>query len=245
MKFQLFFCKCNFHFITGSWWVQKLLTSNVTPTENNHRVKDQANALAIRAGKSPAKQPWIFCYVETTPLQFLKNTWVFSSKRSVASTLKSFCLSIISTNFFYVSENSPKELDERCFPSDGVRVRSRDFLSYVSLFFEEKGKNGFIYLSHLCADATEPFMVKLKNLGDNAAVWFPHDGATVHTKRSNECLRGFFLAHLISLYGDIVWPMLSPDLTPYNNSLCVYVTREVFLHRPTTFDELKAASCKR
>ena len=48
------------------------------------------------------------------------------------------------------------------------------------------------------------FMPKLKNLTENATVWFQQDGATAHTaKKSMDVLRGIFPAHLISLHGDM------------------------------------------
>ena len=69
--------------------------------------------------------------------------------------------------------------------------------------------------------------------------------ATAHTaKKSMDVLRGLFPAHLISLHGDIGWPARSPDLSPCDYFLWGYVKSEVFKHRPTTIDGLKAAICK-
>ena len=88
-------------------------------------------------------------------------------------------------------------------------------------------------------------MPKLRNLGENATVWFQQDGATAHTaKKSMDVLRGLFPAHLISLRGDIGWPVRSPDLSPCDYFLWGYVKSEVFKDRPTTIDGLKAAICK-
>jgi hypothetical protein len=45
-------------------------------------------------------------------------------------------------------------------------------------------------------------------------VWFQQDGATAHTsRRSLEILREMFPGHVVSLRGDIEWPLLSPDLS--------------------------------
>ena len=88
-------------------------------------------------------------------------------------------------------------------------------------------------------------MPKLKNLRKNAAAWFEQDGATAHTaKKLMDVLRGLFPAHLISLHDDIGWPARSPDLSPCKYFLWGYVKGEMYKHRLTTIDGLKATICK-
>ena len=82
---------------------------------------------------------------------------------------------------------------------------------------------------------------KLTNL-ENSDVWFQQDGATAHTARkSMAVLRELFPGHLISLCGDVGWPARSPDIAPCDYFLWGYLKAEVYKHRPTTIDELKAA----
>ena len=112
-------------------------------------------------------------------------------------------------------------------------------------FFEEEEQTASV-TSALYVKMLQNFLMpKLRNLGENATVWFQQDGATAHTaKKSMNVLRGLFPAHLISLHGDIGWPARSPDLSPCDYFLWGYVKSEVFKHRPTTIDGLKAAICK-
>ena len=47
-----------------------------------------------------------------------------------------------------------------------------------------------------------------------ARAWFQQDGATAHTARlSMNTLRAAFPGRLLSRFGDIQWPINSPDLT--------------------------------
>ena len=59
-----------------------------------------------------------------------------------------------------------------------------------------------------------------------------------------DVLRGLFPAHLIFVHGDIGWPVRLPDLSPCDYFLWVYVKCEVYKHRPTNIDGLKAAILK-
>ena len=59
-------------------------------------------------------------------------------------------------------------------------------------------------------------------------------------KKLIDAFQGRFPAHLISLRGDIGWPGRSPDLSHYDYLLWGYVKEEVYKHRPTTIDGLKA-----
>ena len=56
---------------------------------------------------------------------------------------------------------------------------------------------------------------KFQNLGENATIWFQQNGTTSLTAEvSIDVLRGLFLAHSISLHGDIELLARSFDLSP-------------------------------
>ena len=70
-------------------------------------------------------------------------------------------------------------------------------------FFEEGEKVVSVTSAHYVHMLQNFLMPKLKNLTENAMVWFQQDGATAHmAKKSMDVLRGLFLVHLISLHGD-------------------------------------------
>ena len=49
---------------------------------------------------------------------------------------------------------------------------------------------------------------------NNGTLWFQQDGATAHTAViSIAALRRLFPQRVISRFGDVPWPPLSPDLT--------------------------------
>jgi hypothetical protein len=71
-------------------------------------------------------------------------------------------------------------------------------------------------------------------------VWFQQDGATAHTaQNSMTVVRGMFLQHVISSFGDIEWPARSPDLSACEFFLWGYLKEKVYAHRPHTIRELK------
>ena len=73
-------------------------------------------------------------------------------------------------------------------------------------------------------------------------VWFQQDGATSHSSRhSLGILRDMFPGHLVSLRGDIGWPLRSPDLTPCDFFLWRYIKSQMYQHRLANLEELKAA----
>ena len=120
-------------------------------------------------------------------------------------------------NFRYWSESNPRELHERPLHSERVTVwcEVANFGVWGPYFFEEEEKTASV-TSALYVKMLQNFLMpKLRNLGENATVWFQQDGATAHTaKKSMDVLRRLFPAHLISLHGDIGWPARSPDLSP-------------------------------
>ena len=50
-----------------------------------------------------------------------------------------------------------------------------------------------------------------------------------------------FLSHVIFLRGDVGWPAHLPDLSPCDYFFWGYAKAEVYKHRPTTINGLKAA----
>jgi hypothetical protein len=73
-------------------------------------------------------------------------------------------------------------------------------------------------------------------------VWFQQDGATARTsRRSLGILREAFPGHVVSLRGDIGWPLHSPDLTLCDFFLGGYLKAQVYQHRPQTLEGLKEA----
>ena len=73
-------------------------------------------------------------------------------------------------------------------------------------------------------------------------VWFQRDGATAHTsRRAMGILREMFLGHLISLRGDLGWPVRSLDLNPCNFFLWEYLKSKAYINCPRSIEQLKDA----
>jgi len=72
---------------------------------------------------------------------------------------------------------------------------------------------------------------------DTEDAWFQQDGATA--RRSLRVLREMFPGRLITLRGDVEWPARSPDLSPCDVFLWVYLKEKVFEHRPRSLEDLK------
>ena len=77
---------------------------------------------------------------------------------------------------------------------------------------------------------------------DVADAWFQQDEATAHTAwRSMQVLQEIFLVKLISLRGNVGWPVHSPDLAPCDFFLWDYLKSKVYTHRPEKLQALKDA----
>jgi hypothetical protein len=73
-------------------------------------------------------------------------------------------------------------------------------------------------------------------------VWFQQDGAAAHTsRRLLGTLGEMFPGHVVSLRGDIRWPLLSPDLTPCDFILWGYLKAQVYRYRSRTLEGLEEA----
>ena len=80
----------------------------------------------------------------------------------------------------------------------------------------------------------------LNNCPQLHEAWFQQDGATSHTARqSMAAVRELFGNHVISRFGDIPWPPISPDLSVCDFFLWGYLKNRVYTTRPRTLAELK------
>lgn len=147
-------------------------------------------------------------------------------------------------NFRYWSESNPKKLHERPLHSERVTVwcAVASFGVWGPYFFEEEDKAVSVTSDRYVQMLLQFLKPKLKELDEEAEIWFQQDGATAHTaKKSMDVLREMFPSHVISLRGDVGWPARSPDLSPCDYFLWGYVKAKVFKTRPTTIEALKAS----
>jgi len=77
---------------------------------------------------------------------------------------------------------------------------------------------------------------------NNGNLWFQQDGATAHMAviSSIAALRCLFPERAISRFGDVSWPLRSPDLTNSDFFLWGYLKCKVYITRPTDLNGLKA-----
>ena len=52
-------------------------------------------------------------------------------------------------------------------------------------------------------------------------------------------VRNMFPGHLISCFGDVLWPPCSPDLSKCDFFLWGYLKSCVYTHKPSTLNDLK------
>ena len=120
-------------------------------------------------------------------------------------------------NFCYLSESNLRELHERPLHSERVTVccAAANFGVWGPYFFKEEEKAVSVTSARYVQMLQNFFTPNLKNLRENATVWFQQDGATAHAaKKLMDVLRGLFPGHLISLHGDIRRRARSPDFSP-------------------------------
>ena len=112
-------------------------------------------------------------------------------------------------------------------------------------FFEKDDVSVTVNSDRYCAMLQNFFQHQLGEIFDEHGadnVWFQQDSATAHTSRpSLSLLREMFPGHLISLRGDIGWPLRSPDLTPLLFFLWGYFKAKVYEEHPQTLEALKEA----
>jgi hypothetical protein len=78
------------------------------------------------------------------------------------------------------------------------------------------------------------FLPEMRRRNCNMArVWFQQDGATAHTARlSMNTLRASFPGQLLSQFGDIQWPSISPDVTAADFFMGVFESSSLYTHPP-------------
>jgi hypothetical protein len=75
---------------------------------------------------------------------------------------------------------------------------------------------------------------------DTRLVWFQQDCATAHTARiSMQTMREIFLKHVMSRFGEVACPPLSPDLSACDFFLWGYLEQKVYVNHPHTIQDVK------
>uniref|UniRef100_UPI00358E2D47 uncharacterized protein n=1 Tax=Myxine glutinosa TaxID=7769 RepID=UPI00358E2D47 len=153
--------------------------------------------------------------------------------------------SVNKQNYRYWSEDNPRILHERPLHSDRVTVWCAVAdVGIVGPYFFEEGGVTVTVTSDRYIDMLENFLrPQLEHLElEELDVWFQQDGATAHTaRRSLQVLREMFPDRVISLRGDVGWPVRSPDLAPCDFFLWGNLKSRVYTHRPQTLEALKVA----
>ena len=76
---------------------------------------------------------------------------------------------------------------------------------------------------------------------DRASIWF-QQGATAHTVRASmTTVKAAFPNHVISRFGDLLWPLGSSDLSMCNFYLWRFLKLCIYAGKPHTLGELKTA----
>jgi hypothetical protein len=118
-------------------------------------------------------------------------------------------------------------------PQSVVWCAISEFGVWVPYFFEEDALTVTVTSNRYCAMA-ENFLQQ-KMCGFNKMVQQP-----THLIVRSE-FSEMFPGHVVSLRGDIGWPLHSPDLTSCDFFLWGYLKAQVYQHRPQTLEGLKEA----
>jgi hypothetical protein len=112
-------------------------------------------------------------------------------------------------------------------------------------YFFEKDVTVTVTSDRYCAMQENFLLSKLDHLFNEHGVenvWFQQGGATADTsRRSLGILREMFPGHVVSLRGDIGWPLCLKDFTPCDLFLLGYLKAQVYQHRLQTLEGLKEA----
>lgn len=148
-------------------------------------------------------------------------------------------------NCRYWAGENPREMHEKPLHSPKVTVwcAMTKFGIIGPYFFEENGVTVTVTSDRYIHMVNNFFIPDLQRRGvDIQDLWFQQDGATAHTARASMAvLRHLFPNHLISRFGDILWPPRSPDLSMCDFFLWGYLKSHVYEIKPRTLDELKEA----
>jgi len=145
-------------------------------------------------------------------------------------------------NFRYWSAANPHKLHQRPTYDPKVTVRCAVWSRGVTgpYFFGDEDAKAILVTS-------QPYTEMINELlspnlpPNNGNLWFQQDGATAHMAviSSIAALRCLFPERAISRFGDVTWPLRSPDLTTSDFFLWGYLKSKVYSTRPTDLNGLK------
>ena len=110
----------------------------------------------------------------------------------------------------------------------------------MSFFFEnEQGEAVTVNSDRYRAILKEFLFTKIEE-EDIGSIWLQQDGANCHTAEATlDVLRFVFEDRIISRRADVVWPLLSCDLTPLDYYLWGVVKDKCYAVKPEKIDALK------
>lgn len=119
-------------------------------------------------------------------------------------------------------------------------VRCSRWRSHRAIFFENAaGQTTTVDGARYRAMLTEFFLPQLNEL-ELEDMWFQQDGTTAHTARATtDILKAAFPGSLISRFGDLHWPVRSPDLTVPDFSLWGFLKSRVYVNKVSALEALK------
>lgn len=120
-------------------------------------------------------------------------------------------------NFPYWSATNPKEIYERPLHRSKVTVWCTIYSFWIigPYFFEDERERAVSMTEPRYVHMLEVFLAPaFAHLPVNKEMFFQQGGATCHTAwASMAVMNNLFPNHVISRYGDIIWPTRSPDLS--------------------------------
>ncbi|PNF36352.1 hypothetical protein B7P43_G00525 [Cryptotermes secundus] len=139
-------------------------------------------------------------------------------------------------NFHYWSATNPKELYETPLYSSEVTV----WQIFADELRRQLGKSCNCDWTTLRSHVESMLVLALVRFPVKEETFFQQDGATCHTTRASMAdVNNLFPDHVISRYGDIIWPAWSPDLSTCDFVLWGYLKSQVFkAPTPHTVQEL-------
>ena len=148
-------------------------------------------------------------------------------------------------NCHYWSPDNPHNIHQRPLHSDRVTVwcAVAPFGIIGPYFFEENGVTVTFYSARYIEMITNFLRPELRRRRINCAnVWFQQDGATAHTaNESMTIVQNMFPGHLISRFGDVLWPLALLILKRVIFFFWRYLKSCVYARKPRTLNDLKEA----
>lgn len=141
-------------------------------------------------------------------------------------------------NYEYWEAKNPRELHQG--PLHSTKVTAWCGVSpsgIIGPYFFEEGVTSANYVDMLNNFLHSELQRRRVNTRE---MWFQQDDATEHTARASmDVVRRMFLGHDISQFGDVSWPVGSPDLSICDFFLRGYLKSKVYANKPDTTEELK------